>query len=137
MRRPTIVNAAFWCSIAGLSIIVVAAVLALAAKDTSIALELGRPGRTLTDDQIRQAITTQVWLTVGFSVVFGLLAAYFIRQARDGDRKARTRFTIATILLLLFLFFFGNIIALFGLLVLLVGMSLMYFGPATRFLNEQ
>ena len=130
-------RASFWTAIAGLSIIVIAAVLALAAKETSIAIEIGRPNKTLSDDQIRQAITTQVWLTVGFSVVFGLLAAYFVRQVREGDRKARTRFTIVSIRLLLFLFFFGNIIALAGLVILLVALTMLFSGTATRFLNER
>lgn len=130
-------NVAFWFSIVGLSIIVLAAVLALAAKNTSIAIEIARPDKKLTDDQIRTAITTQVWVTVGFSVVFGLLGAYFVRQTRDGDRKARTRFTIVAILLLLFLFFFGNLVALAGLLIMLVGLSLVYVGASTRYLNEQ
>ena len=102
-----------------------------------IAIEIGRPDKKLSDDQIRQAITTQVWVTVGFSVVLGLLAAYFVRQVRDGDRKARTRFTIVSILLLLFLFFFGNIIALAGLLLLMVALTMLFAGSVTRYLNEQ
>jgi NhaP-type Na+/H+ or K+/H+ antiporter len=137
VQAPTIVRASFWTAIVGLSIIVIAAVLALAAKDTSIAIEIGRPNKTLTDEQIRQAITTQVWLTVGFSLVLGLLAAYFVRKVLDGERKARTRFMIVSILLLLFLFFFGNIIALVGLVALMVALGLIFSGTATRFLNEQ
>jgi hypothetical protein len=147
LQRPTSVNVAFWLAIVSLSIIVLNAVLVLSLKNQSIdfttkgQLELqAKPdytGPKYTPEQISQAITTRVWLHFGAAVLFSLLGAYFVRQVRDGDRKARIRFTIVGVLLLVALFFTGNYIALAGMLVLMVAMAMLFTGTATRFLNDQ
>jgi hypothetical protein len=94
-------------------------------------------GQKFTPDQISQAITTRVWLHVGAAVLFSLLGAYFVRKVRDGDRKARIRFTIVGVLLLVALFFTGNYIALAGMLILMIAMAMLFAGSVTRYLNEQ
>jgi hypothetical protein len=139
VRAPGIVNASFWTAIVGLSIIVLNAVLVLSIKDQSIAysIEHRAPESTATPDQIRQAITLGAWLNFGVSVLFGLLGAYFVRQVQAGERKARVRFTVVAVVLLVCLFFVGNLIALVGLIIVLVAVGLLFTGNATRFLNEQ
>jgi NhaP-type Na+/H+ or K+/H+ antiporter len=78
-----------------------------------------------------------VWLLLGFSLVLGLLVALFARKVLAAERKARLRFTIVTLLLVLFLFFFGNLIGLVGGLFLLVSMALLFLPSATRYLMSE
>jgi hypothetical protein len=147
LKRPTTVNVAFWLAIVSLSIIVLNAVLVLSLKNQSISFTIdaqtelqNKPdytGQKFTPDQISQAITTRVWLHVGAAVLFSLLGAYFVRKVRDGDRKARIRFTIVGVLLLVALFFTGNYIALAGMLILMIAMAMLFAGSVTRYLNEQ
>jgi hypothetical protein len=147
LRRPTTVNVAFWLAIVSLSIIVLNAVLVLSLKNQSIAFTIdgqtqlqNKPdytGPKYTPEQISQAITTRVWLHFGSAVLLSLLSAYFVRKVRDGDRKARIRFTIAGVLLLVALFFTGNYIALVGMLFLMVALGIMFSGSVTRYLNDQ
>lgn len=126
---------AFWLGIVSAGIVLAGAVLLLTVKDQMVVNELARPGRTLTDDQIRSAVETNVWLIVGVCLVFTLLAAYFARKMLMGDRKGRRWFTVVTLLLVLFLFAFGgNLISLAGGLFLLVSMAVMFMPTVTRYL---
>jgi hypothetical protein len=139
VKAPTSVNVAFWLAIVGLSIIVLNAVLVLTLKEQSITYELGRraPDSTVTPEQIRDAINLGVWINFGVSVVFGLLGAYFARKLKDGERPARTRFTIVGVVLILCLFFVGNFIALGGLIFVMIAMAVAFSGSVTRYLTEQ
>lgn len=137
------VNIGFWLAISGLSLIVLTAVLAITLKDQSIAAAIEAQARQpadkrLTPEEVRRAVNLGVWLNLGFAVALGLLAAYFVRQVRAGDRKARTRYTIIAVLLMLLLFLFGApLLALAGLLCVLAAVGLLFSASATRFLNEQ
>ncbi|ONI73214.1 hypothetical protein ALI144C_45635 [Actinosynnema sp. ALI-1.44] len=138
---PRIVNSAFWLAIVGLSIIVLVSVIALAAKEQTITLTIEAqaqkpPDQRFSPEQIRGGITLGVWLNLGFSVVLGLLAAYFVREVRAGDRRSRTRFTVVAGLITVMLFFLGSLLALVGLLCVLVAVGLLFSATSTRFLNE-
>lgn len=139
MKAPTTVTVAFWLAIIGLSIIVLNAVLVVTLKDQSIAYEVERraPDSQITPDQIRDAINLGVWVNFGVSLVFGLLGAYFVRKLKDGERTARTRFTIVGVVLILCLFFVGNFIALGGLIFVMIAMAVAFSGSVTRYLTEQ
>jgi NhaP-type Na+/H+ or K+/H+ antiporter len=134
---PTILRAAFWTAVVGATIILIGAALALSVKQQMADAQINKQGQTLTPDQITQAVNVQVWLLAGFSLVFGLFAAFFARKLRDGELKARVRLTIVTILLVLFLFFFGNLIGLAGAVVLLVAVAMTFTPTATRYLKPE
>lgn len=137
MAPPTVVRVGYWMAVASATVVLIGAVLALSAKQTMVDAQIARPGQTLTPDQIRDAINLQVWLLLGFSLVLGLLVALFARKVLAAERKARVRFTIVTLLLVLFLFFFGNLIGLVGGLFLLVSMALLFMPTATRYLTSE
>jgi NhaP-type Na+/H+ or K+/H+ antiporter len=131
------VQGAFWTAAVSATIILIAAVLALTAKQSMIDLQVGKQGQTLTPDQIRSAITLQVWMLVGVSLILGLVIVWLARQVREGERKARTRFAIASGVLVLFLFFFGNLISLLGILILLVSLAMMFLPKSTEYLKSE
>jgi NhaP-type Na+/H+ or K+/H+ antiporter len=131
------VRSAFWTAVVGVTIALIGAALALSAKQQMVDYQLQRPDRTLTPEQISQGVAVQVWLLVGVTLVLGLLAAFFARKIRDGELKARLRMTIVSILLVLFLFFFGNLIGLAGGVILLVAMAMVFTPTATRYLKPE
>jgi hypothetical protein len=134
---PGIVQAAFWASVVGTTIILIGAALAFSVKQQMADSQIKKPGQTLSPEQITQAVNVQVWLLVGFSLVFGLLAVFFARKMRDGELKARFRMTIVSVLLVLFLFFFGNLIGLAGAVILLLAVAFAFVPTATRFLKPE
>jgi hypothetical protein len=145
-KAPTIVNVAFWLAIAGLTIIVLLAVLIVAIKNQSIALALENQAKLPADqridpDSVRRAINLGVWLNFGSALLFGLLAAFFMRKVRQGDRKSRFRFAIAAAALILMMVLIQGLnialIPLAAVLAILTSIGLVFSGTATRFLNDQ
>jgi NhaP-type Na+/H+ or K+/H+ antiporter len=134
---PAIVRVAFWTSAVGATIILIGAALAFSVKQQMADAQIKKQGQTLTPEQITQAVNVQVWLLVGFSLVFGLFAVFFARKMRDGELKARLRMTIVSILLVLFLFFFGNLIGLAGAVILLVSVAMAFTPTVTRYLKPE
>ncbi|MEV4317735.1 hypothetical protein [Actinocrispum sp. NPDC049592] len=134
---PPLLRYAFWTAAAGVTIVLIGAALALAAKQQMVDFQLNRPDRTLTPEQIQQGVNVQVWLLIGVSFIMGGLAVFFARKTRDGELKGRIRMTIAAVLLVLFLFFFGNLIGLFGGVVLLVSVAMVFAPSASRYLKPE
>jgi uncharacterized membrane protein len=146
VKAPGTVSTAFWLAISGMTVIVLLAVLTLAVKNQSIALAIEYQAtlpadQRITPEKVRDAINLGVWLNLGVSVVFGLLGAYFVRQVRAGDRKARMRFTIAAVMLVLMMLFIQGLqvalIPLVALLCVITAVILVFSRSATTYLNEQ
>jgi uncharacterized membrane protein YbhN (UPF0104 family) len=134
---PAVVRYSFWAWIVAGAIGLIDAVLFYTVKDALIDATI-KQNPSLTIDQVRSGANNFLLLTLISAIVFAALYAYFAYRARDGKRSARTAVTVIGILhLLLALLFPVSYLVLFGVLLSIVGMVLLYLPTAKAYFSSQ
>ncbi len=138
--RPRLVDAAFWCLVAGAVLVIVGGLMATALTPTFDAARAAISD-SVTDDQVRSYLTMYRVSGLG-SVVAAAALAYLAGRARRGDarfRLATLGLAFALVLVVLLLAFGIGVVqplTLIALLPVLVGAALLSM-PAARVWYER